>query len=864
MAEIVGAAVIELAADARKLKASIEDAKKSIRTLGEGQKEISKSAQQSIDRYIGRLQQQNATIGKSVRETELYKLALRGASNEQYNAANAALLVAERHKKIKDSLASVEAGFKAITLAAIGAATAYAALGKSNIDFADRLNDLNKSTGITVEDLAGLSLLAKQTGTDLDGLAKAINKMSVEMGENPKAFKELGITATDAIGRFKQLADVFNALTDINQRNALANKIFGRSWAELAPALSEGSKSIGEIVEKGTRLSGVTTEMAKKADEFNDKLEELKISSAAFGAEFLPILSSIVQQLIAARDGAAGLGSTLRRFFLVGGDEAEKPADAIAKINKQLTVLRAQASDFEKLGTIQRLFSADDIAIVNKQIDGLIEKRQVLQNLVKQAPLSAADRAQNDRELNRTATRATAIAPQDAAAAARRFLSTKKEKTDTTSTLRAEAAAQLQLDLEAIRKAGEATIAAYARTDRILDAQRAAALVTEREQRELGVQIDRDYYKQKQELIRATAKAQEYSLNQEIARLQKETFTGKTAAKDRLDNQRKIAEVEAKIAVIRADASASLTISALQEVALNKKRAESNEKLFQSYVDAAAAANEYIDAIKRRNAAEIAGIGMGQQFRDRQAGRDEIDDKRLQRIQELQRDLRTGDITKEQYDQYLSIAESTYAQEQELYEQRTQKLLDLQGDWVNGATEALQNYYDESRDIAGQTQKVFEDAFQSMEDALVEFTKTGKLDFKSLVDSIVADITRMTIKQSITGPLANLLGVKINEQAGRGSSGGSGESSLFSILGALGTKILGSFDTGIDYIPKTGIYQLHKGERVVNAQDNATGNWGGATIHINQSFAPGTDRRTVQQAAAAAGAEARRAMARNL
>jgi hypothetical protein len=45
-------------------------------------------------------------------------------------------------------------------------------------------------------------------------------------------------------------------------------------------------------------------------------------------------------------------------------------------------------------------------------------------------------------------------------------------------------------------------------------------------------------------------------------------------------------------------------------------------------------------------------------------------------------------------------------------------------------------------------------AFKSMEDALVDFVKTGKLDFKSLADQIVSDMIRMQIQQSITGPLA--------------------------------------------------------------------------------------------------------------
>ena len=43
----LGRGVIELVADARKLKAGIEDAKRSIRTLGDGQRDISASASRS-------------------------------------------------------------------------------------------------------------------------------------------------------------------------------------------------------------------------------------------------------------------------------------------------------------------------------------------------------------------------------------------------------------------------------------------------------------------------------------------------------------------------------------------------------------------------------------------------------------------------------------------------------------------------------------------------------------------------------------------------------------------------------------------------------------------------------------------------
>ncbi|GIX17696.1 MAG: hypothetical protein KatS3mg119_1882 [Rhodothalassiaceae bacterium] len=67
-------------------------------------------------------------------------------------------------------------------------------------------------------------------------------------------------------------------------------------------------------------------------------------------------------------------------------------------------------------------------------------------------------------------------------------------------------------------------------------------------------------------------------------------------------------------------------------------------------------------------------------------------------------------------------------------------------------------------DVAGEAGQQFElarrtvqDAFQGMEDALVKFVTTGKLSFRDLVDSILADLARLAIRQAIIGPLATAL-----------------------------------------------------------------------------------------------------------
>lgn len=179
-----------------------------------------------------------------------------------------------------------------IGLSAIG----FVHLIKSSIDAADHLNDLSKSTNLTVTELAGLNLLAKQSGTDLDALAKAINKMSVEMGKEPEKFRALGITAKSSKEALMQFADVFNLLPDINQRNALAQAVFSKSWEQLAPVLAEGGQKIGETIDRGARMSRVTQQLGIDADRFNDSMAELGTTSSGFAmllaSNMLPGLNS--------------------------------------------------------------------------------------------------------------------------------------------------------------------------------------------------------------------------------------------------------------------------------------------------------------------------------------------------------------------------------------------------------------------------------------------------------------------------------------------------------------------------------------------------------------------------------------------
>lgn len=102
-------------------------------------------------------------------------------------------------------------------------------------------------------------------------------------------------------------------------------------------------------------------------------------------------------------------------------------------------------------------------------------------------------------------------------------------------------------------------------------------------------------------------------------------------------------------------------------------------------------------------------------------------------------------------------------------------------DLESGIKRGLLTIQEQFGDVASLASDTLVNAFQKAEDALVEFVQTGKLNFKDLVSSILADLTRLSIRQNITAPLANFLGL------GGGTGGGS------SGLGGLLTSGLSSF-----------------------------------------------------------------------
>ena len=69
----------------------------------------------------------------------------------------------------------------------------------------------------------------------------------------------------------------------------------------------------------------------------------------------------------------------------------------------------------------------------------------------------------------------------------------------------------------------------------------------------------------------------------------------------------------------------------------------------------------------------------------------------------------------------------------------------------------LKSFAESAFKFADQAEQAVVGAFKGMEDAMVKFVMTGKLNFRDLANSIISDLTRMLVRAAITKPLFSFL-----------------------------------------------------------------------------------------------------------
>ncbi|EBL6763188.1 phage tail tape measure protein, partial [Salmonella enterica] len=174
--------------------------------------------------------------------------------------------------------------------------------------------------------------------------------------------------------------------------------------------------------------------------------------------------------------------------------------------------------------------------------------------------------------------------------------------------------------------------------------------------------------------------------------------------------------------------------------------------------------------VRQQHAMALATMGMG----DQQRGRYEERLKIQQYYQKLQKQLENdsrqkGTLGSDEYRQDEQKLQDSLDRRLAEWADYNAKVDTASGDWTLGASRALDNFMAQGSNVAGMTENVFTDAFNSMADGIANFALTGKMDFRSFTVSILADLAKMEARIAASKLLGSVLGMS---GAGAGAGGG--------------------------------------------------------------------------------------------
>lgn len=207
-------------------------------------------------------------------------------------------------------------------------------------------------------------------------------------------------------------------------------------------------------------------------------------------------------------------------------------------------------------------------------------------------------------------------------------------------------------------------------------------------------------------------------------------------------------------------------------VLVDQKKIDLGREALKKLVDTT---QQNLDKQTRQAQVAMATIGMTDEQKAAVERLVQIYDIQIEKENEINRLLEEGKISKSDAAQGLKDIAAASDEARAAAEELLIKQEQLNGSWEYGAQVALKNYATEAANVNKAAQNVVTNGLKSMEDALVGIMMrtTSVADaFRSMANSIISDLARMAIRQMVTAPIAQSLGLSGARAAGGTVTGG--------------------------------------------------------------------------------------------
>lgn len=230
--------------------------------------------------------------------------------------------------KLALGMKAAGASMVAAGLAAVGATKAFLAMGQEFADQINMLNDMSTSTGLSVETLEDLKLMAKATGVNIKGMErglvsfqKSLGEAKVGTGQLSKALETLGLDPAqfrDTDEAFRAVLSSIHDIGDASERAMLLNQAFGISAKDMAKVMVTSFDAAAEANDiLGARI-GDTIGQAQEMQQalavqavFMDKLKRMAFQAFTGDGSFGDGISIVMGLLAGMLDMLTKIGTSM-------------------------------------------------------------------------------------------------------------------------------------------------------------------------------------------------------------------------------------------------------------------------------------------------------------------------------------------------------------------------------------------------------------------------------------------------------------------------------------------------------------------------------------------------------------------------
>ena len=259
-------------------------------------------------------------LQREIVETESKLKTFEAQQKQVNNAINGMDMrkASEQFKNLGDNLTKAGNAMKPVSIAAAGLVAGLGTISYKAGVAADDLNTLSKVTGIGTGELQKYGYAADLVDVSVEAIAKSnkrLTKSAYDAANGSKsqqeAFEAIGVSVTDANGELRDSDEIFQdviaslgKMTNETERDALAQKLMGKSAAELNPLIEDGGETYKMVSDtlKKYNLDYIDQETLDQANAFNDSLDTMKligsVAISQIGSQLAGYLAPALEKVV--------------------------------------------------------------------------------------------------------------------------------------------------------------------------------------------------------------------------------------------------------------------------------------------------------------------------------------------------------------------------------------------------------------------------------------------------------------------------------------------------------------------------------------------------------------------------------------